>query len=233
MLLDTLSVRLSSEYDAVIDALLRGLASLAHYLLLRRVPLRSPGSWSRLPVVGIDETVADWGRALDEVKIHINAIQERWPEVMSKTLMKLETPPYLPFPFWLRWLDPYNTEAHIHKLTNNLANIMETATRDVLELMQACTGMGLTFEETRDSASANNLHVIETVLDALIELNTAFMRYRAGCWISNRVVFEQRRTEDLGVSPLNDLFSEEVDYVHQHKMMYVHYINRFNKYRFR
>ncbi|KAJ7606864.1 hypothetical protein FB45DRAFT_1040810 [Roridomyces roridus] len=107
-----------------------------------------------------------------------------------------------------------------NELSNNLANIMETATRDVLELMQACTGMGLTFEETRDSASANNLHVIETVLDALIELNTAFMRYRAGCWISNRVVFEQRRTEDLGVSPLNDLFSEEVDYVHQHKMMF-------------
>ncbi|KAJ7606887.1 hypothetical protein FB45DRAFT_949399, partial [Roridomyces roridus] len=191
-LLDTLD-SLSSEYDSVMDAVLRALASFANYLLECRAPLRPSGPSCPPRVSEMEMAVKGWQAALAEVQIHTNAIQEHWPQTIQVLETELNDLPPLPLLSWLRWMDPDNLKGNLRDLPHDLANIKDTAIRDMVSLMRACANLGSALNETRQSASAKDLRTIETTLEELIRLNVAFMRYRAGCWISNRTVFEQGR----------------------------------------
>ncbi|KAJ7610946.1 hypothetical protein FB45DRAFT_942113 [Roridomyces roridus] len=229
MLLDTLD-SLSSVYDSLVDAVLQGLAFLAKYLLFRRAPLRPPGSWSRLPPGETHKPVEDWKDVMGNIGTHFNALQERWPLVIEGLQAQLNDLPKSSLLSWLSWMDPTNVAAHVRKLATDLSILKEAAPCNITELMNACAGLDIAFARTRESASANHLQTIETALDELIALNMAFMRYRAGYWISNRMTFEQCRMKDLNTSPLNSLFLDEVDYLREHRSIYVQYIKPLNCY---
>ncbi|KAJ7606853.1 hypothetical protein FB45DRAFT_1040800 [Roridomyces roridus] len=216
MLLDILEP-LSSEYDCLVGAVLQGLSSLAHYLLLRRVPLKDYHSRPRFPIVDLDETVGDWERALAEMEIHANAITKRWPEVIDVLRTKLETlSEPQPLFSWLRWTNPQNVKSDIAELTNDLSKMVQTCTSEVVELMQAYAAVDLAFQKVRRSASANNLYTIGFALRELIRLDSAVVRYRAGFWIMSRLAVEQHEEDEMEKSPLRDLLIVESDYLFEH-----------------
>ncbi|KAJ7610952.1 hypothetical protein FB45DRAFT_942129, partial [Roridomyces roridus] len=113
-LLDTLDP-LSSEYESLLDGVLRALASMGHYLLLCRAPLLPPGHSlgppcnSCLPIVDIETLVADWERGLKGMKTCANAIENRWPDAISALRSELESLS-LPLPSWLQWIYPENRD---------------------------------------------------------------------------------------------------------------------------
>ncbi|KAJ7610340.1 hypothetical protein FB45DRAFT_1066180 [Roridomyces roridus] len=211
MLLDILEP-LSLEYNCLMAAVLTAHASCAHDLLKRRALLQVRRRQSSLvPIVH-----TDWERALAEMKVHVDAIQARWPETMEVLRIQLESLCHPPLLSWLFWTCSKNTKSDIHKLTNGLGSIMETAIRGVVELMRAYTEMDLAFQETRESPSANDLHIMGLTLRELIRLDTAFIRYRAGFWIMSRLAVERYSSEDLKNSPLRQLLLAESDYLFEH-----------------
>ncbi|KAJ7606787.1 hypothetical protein FB45DRAFT_949126 [Roridomyces roridus] len=216
MLLDTIHA-LSSEYDDLMAAVLTAHASCAYDLLERRAPFRPPGS-SRLPIVG---TLADWQRGLAQMEMHAKAIAERWVEVIK--VLRIQLKPLSDPPSWLLWVrwmtwgvDVEGVKSDLRDLTNDLRTIEQTAPRDIAELVRSYAAVGLAFQQTRLSASTNNLHAIDSTLGELIRLDTAFIKYRAGFWITSRLVVDRYEMGDLKNSPLRDLIMEEDDYLREH-----------------
>ncbi|KAJ7610950.1 hypothetical protein FB45DRAFT_942125 [Roridomyces roridus] len=98
MLLDTLD-SLNSEYDLLLDTILRALFFMGSHLLVRRAPLRPPG---RSCVSGDkDALVKDWEQKMEEIKNHSHAIEECRPKAIEALKTKLATVPSSPAPSWL------------------------------------------------------------------------------------------------------------------------------------
>ncbi|KAJ7650255.1 hypothetical protein FB45DRAFT_1050315 [Roridomyces roridus] len=154
MLLDSLA-SLHSEYDSLLDAVLRALAAFAHYLLKCREPHRPPGR--SCPDLMDTETAVDkWKEALTEMASRVKDIQDCWKNAVDDLRAKLASSPLCRcYPGYDGWI------LTISKPTSTICP----------KTLKTCTNLSFAFAETRSSASAQELQTVDTTLVELIRLN--------------------------------------------------------------